>query len=301
MKLIEEINRLKKERNAVILAHNYQRPEIQNIADFVGDSLGLSEEAKRTNADVIVFCGVDFMAETAATLNPEKTVLIPDLSAICPMAMMLTPEKIIKAKKKYPTAQVVLYVNSSAESKAMADCVCTSANADKVVNSMTSDTVIFGPDKNLGYYVKKRSSKKIVCIPEEGVCPTHHQISKEDIVIAREKHPKAKFIAHPEVIPEVQEISEYIASTEGMIEYCRNSQEREFIIGTENGIINRLKRECPGKEFYPVSDSAICPPMKMITLRKLRDSLKEMKFKIKIPEEVSSMARDAINCMLKIR
>jgi len=296
--LINEILELKKERNAIILAHNYQRPEIQDIADFVGDSLGLSREAIDTKAEVIVFCGVDFMAETASILNPDKTVLIPDKSAICPMAMMLKVGDIKVAKEKYPNAETVLYINSTAETKTEADCICTSANAPETINAMNSDTILFGPDKNLAYFVEKRTKKRIIPVPEDGVCPTHHQLSKDDFLNSLKKYPNAELVVHPEVIPEVQEMATHIASTEGMLEYCKKSNSKEFIIGTENGIIHRLKREIPGKKFYAASEIAICPAMKMITLEKVRDSLKELKYEVRVPEEISMKAKEAIDCML---
>jgi quinolinate synthase len=299
-KLHEEIRRLKKERNAVILGHNYQRPEVQDIADFVGDSYGLSRKAAETDADVIVFCGVDFMAETAKILNPEKTVLIPALEAMCPMAMLLTSQQLIEAKKKHPKAEVVLYVNTHAEQKALADCICTSSNAAKVVNAMKSDTIIFGPDVNLAYYIQKRTGKRIICVPEKGVCPTHHQISLKDVEKARREHPQAKLVVHPEVPPEVQDAADAIASTEGIITYCKNSPAGEFIIGTEKGILYRMHKEIPGKKFYKASDMALCPTMKTITLEKVAASLRNMQNKVELPEDIARKARRALQRMLEL-
>ena len=298
--LAKEIAALKEKKNAVILAHNYQRPEIQEIADYVGDSLALSREAVSTDAKVIVFCGVDFMAETAAIMNPGKVILHPDRCAICPMAMMLTPGGIRAAKKKYPDADVVLYINSTAETKAEADCICTSANTPEVVDSMASETILFGPDKNLAYYVQKRSEKKIIPVPEHGVCPTHHQISKEDVLTALGGHPGAELVVHPEVTPEVQDMAQHITSTEGMIGYCRNSPAREFIIGTEEGMLYRLRKEVPEKIFYLISGTTVCPAMKMITLEKLRDSLRDMRHQVTVPKHIASSAKKAIECMLEI-
>jgi len=295
-----EIKKLKEKKNAIILAHNYQRPEVQEIADFVGDSLVLGRKALDTDAETIVFCGVYFMAETAKIINPEKRVLIPDLLAKCPMAQMLTPKDIKEKKSKYPDAEVVLYVNSSAETKAMADCVCTSANASEVVNSMESDIVIFGPDRNLAYYVEERTKKDIIIVPEWGNCPTHNQLSKDDVLRAMKRHPAAELIAHPETIPEVQRMADKIASTEGMVKYCKESDADEFIIGTENDMIYRLKRDIPEKKFYMASSAMVCPPMKSITLEKLRDSLKNYIYEVKIPENIIKNAKRAIDRMFEI-
>lgn len=298
--LQKEVSRLKKERNAVILAHNYQRPEVQDVADFIGDSYGLSRSAAETKADVIVFCGVDFMAETAKILNPEKIVLIPALEALCPMAMLLSSEHIIEARKRYPGAEVVLYINTHAEQKALADCISTSGNAVKIVNAMKSDTVIFGPDVNLSYYVQKRSRKKIVTVPEKGVCQTHHQITLRDVEKARREHPDARLVVHPEVPPEVQDIADHIASTEGILDYCKKSGEKEFIIGTENGILYRMRKEIPGKVFYKASEMALCPTMKTITLPKIIASLKSMQNQVELPEEIASKARRALQRMMEL-
>jgi quinolinate synthase len=297
--LQSEIRSLKKERNAVILAHNYQRPEVQDIADFIGDSYGLSKSAAETNADVIVFCGVDFMAETAKILNPDKTVLIPALEALCPMAMLLTSEQIRRARERYPGSEVVLYINTHAEQKALADCICTSGNVVKVVNAMKSDTVIFGPDVNLSYYVQKRTEKRIVTVPEKGVCQTHHQITLRDVEKVRREHPNALLVVHPEVPAEVQDASDHIASTEGILEYCKKSRNKEFIIGTENGILYRMRKEIPGKIFYKASEMAICPTMKTITLPKILASLKSMQSRVELTEEIASKARRALRKMLE--
>lgn len=297
--LQEEIRKLKKDRNAVILAHNYQRPEVQDVADFIGDSYGLSRSAAETKADVIVFCGVDFMAETAKILNPDKVVLVPALEALCPMAMLLSSEHILEARRHYPGAEVVLYINTHAEQKALADCICTSGNAVKVINAMKSETVIFGPDVNLSYYVQKRSRKRIVSVPEKGVCQTHHQITLKDVEKARREHPNARLVVHPEVPTEVQDVADHIASTEGIIEYCKKSSGREFIIGTENGILYRMRKEIPGKVFYKASEMALCPTMKTITLPKIIASLKSMQNRVELPEEIASKARRALQRMLE--
>ena len=298
--VVKEVLRLKEKRNAIILAHNYQRPEIQDIADFLGDSLNLARKACETNAEVIVFCGVDFMAETASILNPHKRVLIPDPSSICPMARMLSADEVERAKREYPETDVVLYVNSSAECKAHSNCVCTSSNPDKIVNAMKSSKVIFGPDLNLTHYVENRTTKEVIPIPRYGMCPTHHQISKDDIETALKDHPDAELVVHPETIPEVQEMADEIASTEGILDYCRSSEKNEFIVGTENGILHRLRKEIPEKRFYHVSELMVCPPMKMITLRKVRDSLRDMKYEVNIPQDIADRARKSIQCMLDV-
>jgi quinolinate synthase len=262
--------------------------------------LELAQKAARTDADIILFCGVDFMAETAKILSPNKKVLVPDLGARCPMAQMLDYNYLMKVSKENPDAKIVLYVNTRAIEKSVADCVCTSANADRIVNAMTSKTVIFGPDKNLAYYVKKRSDKKIIVAPPSGLCPTHHQITMGDLLEAKEKHPDAKVVVHPEVIPELQEAADAIASTSGILRYCKGSDAREFIIGTENGILHRLHKEIPGKEFYPLSETAICPNMKINTLVKMRDALRDEQPEINIPEPIMIKARRAIQRMLDL-
>ncbi len=298
--LNRKVIELKNRKKAVILAHNYQRPEIQDVADYVGDSFGLAQQAKKTESRMIVFCGVDFMAETVAILNPDRKVLNSEPNATCPMAQMLSPKELQLAKKKFPDADVVLYINTNVDVKAECDCICTSANAVEVVNAMDADKILFGPDKNLAYYVQRRTRKTIIPVPEYGLCPTHHLISEWDIVEAKEKHPKAKIVVHPETIPEVQELADHIASTEGMINYCKKSKEMEFIIGTENGIIHRLKKDVPGKKFYPASDSAICPNMKMNTLEKVFDALDKEQYKVEVPRDTAKRARIVIERMLSI-
>ena len=297
---VSRIRSLKREKNSVILAHNYVRGEIQNIADFVGDSLELARCAMETDSDVIVFCGVDFMAETASILNPDKKVLIPDLGSICPMAQMLAREDLIEAKEAYHGADVVLYINTLADCKALADCVCTSANAPEVVEAMKSDTVIFGPDLNLARFVEKRTSKKIIPVPEYGLCPTHHQISADDVLVGKKKHPGAEVVVHPECVLEVQEMADCIASTSGMVRYCSISDVDEFLIGTEIGLIYRLERELPEKQFYPVSESAVCPQMKMHTLKKVEMALELERPIVAVQREIGDAAREAIERMLRL-
>jgi quinolinate synthase len=300
MTLAEEVLALKSEKNAVILAHNYQVPEIQDVADFVGDSLELARMAMETNANIILFCGVDFMAETAKILNPEKKVIVPDTDACCPMAAMLDLDYLKKLKAENPDAETVLYVNTKAESKAEADCVCTSANADKVVNAMDSKKVIFGPDQNLAYYVEKRTDKEIIIAPPTGHCVTHHAMTLGDLMDAKEKHPNAKVIVHPECIPEIQEAADEIGSTAGILRYCKENESKEFIIGTENGMLHRLKKEIPEKKFYPLSEDAICANMKKNTLEKVLNCLKNESPEITVPENIRLPAKKAIDRMLEL-
>ncbi|HJH31279.1 MAG TPA: quinolinate synthase NadA [Methanosarcinaceae archaeon] len=296
---IEKINTLKKERNAVILAHNYQRSEVQDIADFVGDSLGLSQQALEQDADVIVFCGVDFMAESAAILSPDKTILIPEIDAMCPMAEMVTVESLKNVKKEHPDAIVVCYVNTSAAIKAECDICCTSANAVDVVNSLDEDLILFVPDKNLANYVAKHTDKKI--IPWEGFCPTHHQILAGDVLLLKDEHPDAEFIAHPECRDDVLEIADHVFSTTGMTKHVRESACNKFIIGTENGLLHRLEIENPEKSFYPASEYAICPNMKMTTLDAVLNSLENLEHVVTVPENVRIKAKHALDLMIDIK
>ncbi len=293
---MEKLEKLKKERNAIILAHNYQRPEIQDIADFVGDSLALAMKAKQTDADVIVFCGVDFMAESAKIINPDKIVLFPDEKAKCPMAAMVDAESLIKLKEKYDY-DVVSYINTTAAVKAVSDICCTSANAVKVVQSRP-DGVIFVPDENLGNYVMRFvKDKDIILWP--GFCPTHMGISLKDIMKLKEEHPQAEILAHPECTPDVIDIADKVASTEGMVRYAMESDSREFIVATERELCYRMKKEMPDKEFYPVKN-AVCPTMKKITLEKVIKSLEEMKPQIKLSEEIMEKAKKPLEKMLEM-
>ncbi|MCD1294636.1 quinolinate synthase [Methanocella sp. CWC-04] len=297
MSLIDEILTLKKERNAVILAHNYQRGEVQDIADYTGDSLGLSKKAVEVDADVIVFCGVDFMGESAAILNPDKTVLLPRPEAGCPMADMITPLELQLFKKEHPDAAVVCYVNSSAAIKAESDVCCTSSNSIQVVNSLEEDEVIFVPDQNLANYTQRFTSKKIY--PWHGFCPTHHQITAGDVLEAKAKHPGADVIVHPECRKEVIELADGAFSTDGMLKYARATS-KDIIVGTEIGMIHRLKKENPGRNFYPISDFVVCPNMKVNTLETVRDSLRDMKTVIKVPEDIRIKAKRALDRMLEV-
>lgn len=299
IKIVQKIQELKKKRKAVILAHNYQIGEIQDIADFLGDSLGLSRIASQTDARIIIFCGVHFMAETASILCPDKKVLMPDITAGCPMVDMITPEGLIALKRKYPQAVVVGYVNTSAAVKAELDLCCTSANAIKVVQSLKdAQEIIFVPDKYLANYVSTKTDKKI--IPWNGYCPTHVKILPEDIRKAKRTHPKAEVIAHPECIPEVITLADKALSTEGMCKYAKESSASEIIVGTEIGLLYRLHKENPAKKFYPASEQAICPNMKLTTLEKVLWSLEDMQHEVKVPEEVRVKAKRAVDRMLEI-
>jgi quinolinate synthase len=296
--LTEKILKLKKKRNAVILAHNYQLGEIQDIADFVGDSLDLSQNAAKTDASVIVFCGVHFMAETASILCPDKTVLLPDEHAGCPMANMITAPQLRDRKKEHPKATVVCYINSSAAVKAESYICCTSANAVGVVESLDTNEIIFVPDQYLGHYISTKTAKKMILWP--GFCPTHARIMPEYIVKLRHEYPEAKVVVHPECRPDVIALADEVLSTSGMIKFARREDVQEVIVGTEMGIIYRLKKENPGKKFIPVSEQAICPNMKLITLEKILWSLEEMAPEVKVPEKIRLKAKDAVDRMLAV-
>jgi quinolinate synthase len=299
-RLMGDIQKLKEEKNAIILAHNYQPPEIQDIADHLGDSLGLSIKAAKTNAEVIVFCGVQFMAETAAILSPHKKVLLPDINAGCPMSDMITASKLRSLKKKHPDAVTVAYVNTSAEVKAEVDVCCTSSNAVKVVESLEdAPEIIFVPDKYLADYVSKKTSRKLIAW--NGFCPSHVKILPEDVQRQKKLHPRAEVMVHPECIPEVIELADDVLSTEGMCEYAKKTSASELIVGTEVGMIHRLQKENPEKRFYPASNSAVCPTMKIITLEKVLWSLQEMKYTVKVPEDIRLKAKRAVDRMLEIR
>jgi len=296
--LTEKLAGLRAERNAVILAHNYQPAEVQDVADFVGDSLGLSQQAARTDSEVILFAGVHFMAETAKIICPKATILIPDENAGCPMANMITPRQLAQAKTQHPDAVVVCYVNSSAAIKAMSDICCTSANATKVVAAIPPEKeVLFVPDKSLGRYVSEQLGRELILWP--GYCPTHHRILASDLQRMKAEHPEAKAIVHPECTRDVVELADEVGSTSGILRYCRETDAREFIIGTEVGILHRLKKENPGKTFYPASPLADCPNMKLTNLEKLVWSLEDMVHEVTVQEDIAENARLAIERMLE--
>jgi len=299
--LIKKIQQLKMEKKAVILAHNYQRSEIQDIADFVGDSLELSLCAAQTDAETIVFSGVDFMAETAAMLNPDKKVLIPDKNALCPMAAMLSGELVQLYRKKYPDAKVVLYINSLAEAKAHCDAVCTSANSAEIVNRMDSDTILFGPDWNLAQYVKGYTEKRVIPIPKLGFCPVHQLFNREGVLKIKEVHPDAEVLAHPECPPEVCAVANFVGSTSKMCKQAIVSKAEKFIVATEVGLLHRMKKERSDAVFIPAYDEAICAQMKLHTLEKLYLSLKEERYKVKVPRKIAASAKSAVDFMLGTR
>jgi quinolinate synthase len=294
----QEIRRLAVERDALILAHNYQRDEIQALADTCGDSLGLSQEAARTDRQVIVFCGVHFMAESAAILAPGKTVLIPRADAGCPMADMITAEGVGLMRRRHPGAPVVTYVNSSAAVKAESDICCTSANAVRVVNSLPEDEVILTPDRNLGMYIARHTSKR--CHLWDGYCPTHERLTVEGVRQTQADFPEALFMAHPECPPEILDMADHICSTSGMYAYARQSPAKRFIVGTEAGILYRLRLENPGKEFLLPTTRLICPNMKLTSLEDVHQALLTMSPRITVPAETAERARLALDRMLAV-
>ena len=298
-KLIEKIEQLKQVSNAVILAHNYQPAEIQDLADFCGDSLGLSIKAAETDADVIVFCGVQFMAETAAILSPEKTVLLPDKFAGCPLADMITAEQLSELKQQHPDALVVCYVNSSAGVKAESDYCCTSANAVEIVNSLPKDKpIIFVPDQHLGRFVAEKTGRDLVLWP--GYCHVHVVITEEDIKNAKAKYPNAIVMAHPECTEPVRELADEIFSTSQMLKFTEKSSAKRFIVATETGMLHPLKKQNPQAEFIPAAERAICPNMKKITLEKVLWSFEDMHYKITVPDEIRIKAKKALDRMVEI-
>lgn len=295
----KEIQKLKEEKKAVILAHNYQIPEIQDIADFVGDSLELARKAsKLQDFKIIIFCGVKFMAETAKILSPEKKVIIPEIDAGCPLSDMADYEKVMEIKKEYPDAWVISYVNTSAEVKAISDVCCTSSNAEKVVRNVPVKRIIFLPDKNLCWYVKQKvPEKEIICW--DGYCYVHKKFKDEEVKKAKEKYPDAEVIVHPECDPEVQKLADGIYSTSGMLKRVKNSNSKRFIIGTEKGLIYRLKKENPEKEIYSLGFSKTCYNMKKITLEKVKKGLEDEKYEIVLDEEIINKARKSLERMLQ--
>jgi len=293
--IIKEIGKLKREKNAVILAHVYQPGEVQDIADYTGDSLDLSKKAVSTNADVIVFCGVKFMAETASILNPDKKIILPDESAGCGLADMATVEQLITRKKEYPDAAVVSYVNSSAAIKAESDICCTSANAIDVINSQPQDQILFLPDRNLGSHVAEHTNKDIVLW--DGFCYVHENINLERIKQLKKAHPTAEIIVHPECTKPVRHMADFIGSTSQMSRYVTQSDKQEFIVGTENNFVYRLRKDNSDKKFYPVG--AFCVGMNQINLEKIKLSLEERKYPVHLPEEIRSRAKQALGKMLK--
>lgn len=297
--LTQAIRDLLKQRNAVLLAHNYMRDEVQAIADITGDSLQLSMEAAKTDAAVIVFCGVHFMAESAAILSPDKTVLLPRPDAGCPMADMVDVVGLRELKAKHPGVPVVTYVNSSAGVKAESDICCTSANAVSVVKSLASDTLIFAPDRNLGRWVARFVSDKQF-IYWDGFCPTHERMTVEAVQQKKDQHPDALFICHPECAPSVSALADHVCSTSGMYSYCKQSPAKKFIIGTEAGILFKLRQDNPDKQFIPASPALICPNMKLTSLEDVLLALQTMQPVVRVPDEVRLKAKAALDKMLAV-
>ena len=297
--IIDRINELRKQKNAIIITHNYQLGEVQDIADFPGDSRELSMKAADTTADVIVFCGVKFMAETAAILSPEKVVLLPVMESGCPMADMADATDLVKMKKEHPDALVVTYVNSSAEVKALTDVCVTSANAVKIVSSLPAGReIIFVPDKNLGAYVQKTTGRKMILWP--GFCPTHMRITPQSILQKKQEYPDAKVMIHPESRLDVLELADEVLSTGGMCRFAKQADAKKIIVATEIGLIYRLKKENPGKMFIPVTEQAVCPNMKMHRIENVLESLEKMKNRIAVPEKIRVPAEKAIRKMLEM-
>lgn len=296
--MIDQIKALAKKRQAIILAHNYQPPEIQDLADMCGDSLELSRKAAQTDAKVIVFCGVHFMAETASILSPDKTVLLPRMDAGCLMADMITAEALQAKIASLPPMPVVTYVNSTADVKALSTVCCTSANVVKVVNSLDADEMLLTPDRNLAMYAASRTGKKIHIW--EGYCPTHEWLKPEDVNKVRAQHPNAVFMAHPECRPEILAMADVIASTSGMLRHAAQSSDKEFIVGTEQGILYPMRKASPDKKFYPASEKMICRNMKKITPKDVLNSLENMSGEVKVPEEIRIPALKAVERMIEL-
>ena len=296
--MTKAIRQLAKEKNAIILAHNYQPPEIQDIADLCGDSLELSIKASRTDADIILFCGVHFMAETAYILSPDKTVLLPEPDAGCPMADMVDPAALAGKKEELGNIPVITYVNSSAAVKAESDICCTSANVIKVVNSLDAGELLMTPDRNLARYAQQHTDKKIHLW--EGFCPFHNTLTARDVKDARAAHPEALFIAHPECPSDVLDLADSIQSTSGMIAFAGKSDHTSFILGTENGLLYPISKAHPDKQFFQTSDKMLCPDMKKITLEKVTQSLETLSGRVTVPEEIRIKALGAVEKMVNL-
>ncbi len=296
--ILSEIEELRQERRAVILVHNYQRREVQRIADFLGDSLGLARLAQATDAEVIVFCGVHFMAETANILCPEKITLLPEPEAGCPLADTITAEDVRRLRAEHPDAAVVTYVNSSAEVKAESDYCCTSGNAVQVVQAVEADEIIFAPDRNLGRYVQRVTGRNLIIW--DGCCPIHDRITREQIETLKARYPEAAFVAHPECREEVLQLADEVASTSGIYEFAGRSAAREIIVGSEAGMLYRLERDHPDKAFFFPSADALCPNMKLITLKKVARSLRSLEPRVTVPDHVRDRALRAVERMVSI-
>lgn len=298
MDLIKQIQKLKKDRNAMILAHNYQNPEVQDIADYVGDSLELAQIAARLDADVIVFCGVHFMAESASILSPSKKVLLPDLTSGCPMAEMVTADDVIKLKQQYKDAIVVTYINSTADVKAVTDVCVTSSNAVKIVKKLSNDKVLFFPDKNLANYVQRFTDKQIIAW--KGFCPTHESFTKDDLIKIKEKHPDAIVMVHPECRPEVIDMADEVLSTGQMVKFVKNKTNEKIIVGTEVGMVHRLKKESPTNEYIIASEYFVCPDMKKNSIEKIYEVMLNLSCEVRVSDEIRVKALKPLQKMLEL-
>jgi quinolinate synthase len=297
--MVHEIKRLKREKNAVIVAHNYQIDEVQDLADVVGDSFRLSQYCASSDFQTVVFCGVHFMAESAKILSPEKTVLLPEIDAGCPMADMVTPEALREEKKKHPGAATVCYINSSAAVKAECDICCTSSNALKVIRSLPQKEVLFVPDQNLGHYIARQVPEKTIHL-WKGFCVTHHRFKSSDVEAARKLHPDALLLVHPECRPEIVQMADFTGSTAEIIDYAKKSSHHKFLIGTEMGVLHKLKKDSPDKVFYMLSQGFLCPNMKKTSVNSVYQALKQMRHEITVDPIVAEGARKALEAMLRI-
>ncbi|KAF5417256.1 MAG: Quinolinate synthase A [Candidatus Methanogaster sp.] len=298
---MERIEQLKREKNAIIIAHNYEKPEIRAVADVVSGSSGIIEAANKTSADIIVVCGVDFMAEVAAVVNPDRKIVTPIQSATCPLAQQLSSRKLRDVKKANPDSEVLLYMNAHANVIALADRVCTAENALATAEAMDRGSpILFGPDYCMSYYISKRTGRELITIPKNGMCPVHHKISLECLIAAKAKNPKVKVVAHPECRPEVQDYADYVGSTSGIVRFCKESDAGEFLVATDSELSHLLEKESPEKIFYPISDDLVCSRMKTPTLAKVEETLVTEKFKVIVPQEIADAARIPIERMFEL-
>jgi len=298
--IVERIEELKEKKNAIILAHNFSKPEIRAVADVVGGSSGLTTGANEADCDMILVCGVDFMAEMAAVLNPDKKVITPGRGAVCPLAKQLSYEDLLKAKKEHPDSEVLLYMNSLAKTISLADCVCTANNALKIAGTMGDNSpILFGPDLGVSYYISKGTAKDVISIPDYAVCPVHNKITVDKLTDVKTTHPQATIVAHPECRPDVQDMADYISSTGEIVNFCKESGNKEFIVAADVELSRMLQNEAPGKTFYPVSESLVCGPMRIPTLAKVADALETEKSEVIVPREIANAARIPIERMLE--
>ncbi|MCD4845568.1 MAG: quinolinate synthase NadA [Methanosarcinales archaeon] len=298
--IVERIEKLKEKKNAIILAHNFSKPEIRAVADVVGGSSGLTTEANEADCDMILVCGVDFMAEIAAVLNPDKKVITPGRGAACPLAKQLSKEELLEAKKEHPDSEVLLYLNSLAKTISLADCVCTANNALKIAGTMGDNSpILFGPDLGVSYYISKGTAKDLISIPDYAVCPVHNKITVDKLTEVKTAHPQATIVAHPECCPDVQDMAEYISSTGEIVKFCKESEIKEFIVAADVELSRMLQDEAPGKTFYPVSESLVCEYMRISTLANVADALETEKSEVVVQREIADAARIPIERMLE--